>query len=266
MRRVHSWLRARRGVARLTSLAMLLTAWWVVVPLVDTNVVPTLGEVAVFMWDEIRMDTLAPATLYQSFATTLGRLAIGLSAALVVGMTVGLLMGLSTRVHLALEHFVVVGLSVPSLVYALITAMWFGFGSTGPILTAFMASVAFITMSTAEGVKNVPTDLLEMATAFNIRRSTAIRDIVLPSLLPFLFAAIRFGVASGWRGLVIAEIFASASGAGWMVMYWYDARRVQGVVGYAMFFLLFALLLDVIFDKVSAHVFRWRPALGARAA
>jgi NitT/TauT family transport system permease protein len=160
---------------------------------------------------------------------------------------------------MALEHFVVVGLSVPSLAYALITAMWFGFGSMGPILTAFLASVAYITMSTAEGVRNIPKDLLDMSRAFHVSRRDAIREVAVPSLLPFLFAAIRFGVASGWRGLVVSEIFASSSGAGWMIQYWYDARRVQGVVGYAVFFLLFALVLDTIFQRVNAHVFRWRP-------
>ena len=251
--------------ARVASAALLLATWWLVVPLADTRVVPTVGEVAVFMWGELRMDSLAPTTLYASFAITLGRLVVALSLSMAAGVVVGLAMGLSTRLHTALEPFVVVALSVPSLVYALITAMWFGFGSTGPIATAFMASVAFIVMSTAEGVRNVPADLLQMARAFRVRRATTVREIVLPAVLPYLFAAVRFGVASGWRGLVVSEIFAASSGAGWMVMYWYDARRVQGVVGYALFFLGFALLLDAAFDVAGARVFRWRPALVPRA-
>lgn len=257
MRRVF----ARRGAARITSLTALVLAWWVIVPMVDTEIIPTVSEVAVFMFNEIRVESLAPATLYETFAITLGRLVVGIGMALLVGMTVGMAMGFSTRVHMTLEYFVVVGLSVPSLAYALITGMWFGFGSKGPILTAFLASVAFIIMSTAEGVKNIPSDLLEMATAFHVSRRNAIREVVVPSVLPFLFAAIRFGVASGWRGLVVSEIFAASSGAGWMIMFWYDARRVQGVVGYAIFFLIFALVLDTVFARLNGHVFRWRPEI-----
>jgi ABC-type nitrate/sulfonate/bicarbonate transport system permease component len=254
-------MRARRGTARIISLTVMVTAWWVIVPMVDTEIVPTVGKVAVFMFNEIRMESLAPATLYETFAITLGRLVIGLGMAMLVGTTVGLAMGFSARIYLALEYFVVVGLSVPSLVYALITGMWFGFGSKGPIITAFLASVTFIVMSTAEGVKSAPMSLLEMTTAFHVSRRRAIRDIILPSVLPFLFAAIRFGVASGWRGLVVSEIFAASSGAGWMIMFWYDARRVHGVVGYAIFFLVLAVVLDTIFARVSSRVFRWRPAV-----
>lgn len=254
-------LLARHGAARIISLAAMVTAWWAIVPLVDTEIVPTIGKVAVFMLNEIRAESLAPATLYETFAITFGRLAVGIAMAMLVGTTVGLAMGFSPRAYMALEYFVIVGLSVPSLVYALITSMWFGFGSKGPILTAFLASVAFIVMSTAEGVKSVPISLLEMSTAFHVTRRRAIREVVLPSVLPFLFAAIRFGVASGWRGLVVSEIFAASSGAGWMIMFWYDARRLYGVVGYAIFFLLFAVVLDTIFARVNSRVFRWRAAV-----
>ncbi|MGH9245317.1 MAG: ABC transporter permease [Acidimicrobiales bacterium] len=255
-------LLGRPGAARLLSVLTVILVWQLAQPVLETELIPSPARVAEFMWAEIRADTVAPDTLYASFAITLGRLAAGLGLALVIGVPIGLAMGFSWRIDTALSHFVVVGLSVPSLVYAIVTAMVFGFGSTGPILTAMLASIAFIILSTAEGVRNVPKDLLKMAAAYRVPTLRRIRQVVLPGVLPFLFAAIRFGLASGWRGLVVAEIFAASSGAGWMVKFWFDAHRTYGVLGYAIFFLLFALLIErLVFGSLGARLFRWRPQI-----
>jgi NitT/TauT family transport system permease protein len=99
-----------------------------------------------------------------------------------------------------------------------------------------------------------------MSRAFRVSRRDALRHVVLPSLMPFFFAALRYGLANGWKGLIVAEIFAATSGAGWNLQFWYDAHRAYAVVGYALFFVLFALFIEqVVFQRLSNRVFRWRP-------
>jgi hypothetical protein len=51
-------------------------------------------------------------------------------------------------------------------------------------------------------------------------------------------------------------------GAGWTITFWYDAHRAQEIIGYALFFVIFALE-RLIFGRLSAYVFRWRPRPGA---
>ena len=68
----------------------------------------------------------------------------------------------------------VVGLAMPSLVWALIAAMWFGFGTTAPLITVVLAAVTFVVINVAEGVRNVPKDLLDMGTG--LRRQPARLD------------------------------------------------------------------------------------------
>ena len=61
---------------------------------------------------------------------------------------------------------------MPSLVWALIAAMWFGFGTTAPLVTVILAAVMFVVINIAEGVRNVPKDLLDMSTAYGVRDAT----------------------------------------------------------------------------------------------
>lgn len=254
-----------RLFARILSFLTFLVVWQITVPLLPTLLVPTPAEVGEFMWDEIRGDTLAPQTVYQAFGTSLGRLSLGLLIAFGIGLPIGLLMGLSKKAEWFGHDFVVVGLAMPSLVWALIAAMWFGFGSIAPLITVVLAAWTFVAINVAEGVRNVPKDLLDMGKAYGVSRFDSIRFVILPSLMPFFFAALRYALANAWKGLVLAELFASTNGAGWTIKFWYDAHRAQGIIGYALFFVIFALIVErLIFGRLSAYVFRWRPQPGAQ--
>jgi ABC-type nitrate/sulfonate/bicarbonate transport system permease component len=251
-------------VARALSWIAFLVIWQLSIPLLPTLLVPTPAEVAEFMWDEIRGDTLAPQTVYQAFATSAGRLGLGLAIAFAIGIPIGLLMGLSKKATWFGHDFVVVGRAMPSLVWALIAAMWFGFGSLAPLITVVLAAWTFVAINVAEGVRNVPKDLLDMSKAYGTSRADTIRHVIFPSLMPFFFAALRYGLANAWKGLVLAELFASTNGAGWTIKFWYDAHRAQGIIGYALFFVIFALIVErLIFGRLSAYVFRWRPQTGS---
>jgi ABC-type nitrate/sulfonate/bicarbonate transport system permease component len=248
--------------ARLLFPLVALAVWQLGYLVTESQILPSPAEVLNFMWDEIRLDTLSRHTLYQSFAISLGRLAIGFSIAMVVGTAIGLVMGLSRSAEYFLYDTVVVVLAVPSLVWGLMTGLLFGFGNQAPIVTVIAVGIPFVILNVLEGVKNSPKELSDMARSFNVPRRRVVRHVLIPSLLPFLFAALRYGFANGWKGLVLAEVFAATNGAGWTIRYWYDAHRGQGVIGYALFFVLFALFIERgVFERMSRRVFRWRPSL-----
>jgi ABC-type nitrate/sulfonate/bicarbonate transport system permease component len=250
-----------RLAAQLAFIAAALLAWQYVVPVLPTELVPYPSEVFSFMWDELRGDTLAPDTVYGAFWITLRRLLTGFALAVAIGVPIGVAMGMWKSAEAFFRDFVVTLLTMPDLVWALVLAMWLGFGDTAPILTVTLAALPFVILNVWEGVRAVPHDLIDMSSAYGLRRSTLIRHVILPSQMPFLFAALRYGFANGWKGAVVAEVFAAADGAGWTIRYWYDAHRAYGVIGYALFFILFALILErVVFRTLYSRVFRWRPS------
>ena len=258
---VRRFLRSRRG-GLLAFVVLALVGWQVIAPLLESDSVPRPLETFAFMWDEIRGVTLAPDNLYQAFLITMRRLVIGFVIAVVIGVPIGLLMGLSRRFEAYFRDLVVILLTLPYLIWALVLSMWFGFTDTAPILTVVLSAVPFIILNVWEGVKDVPQDLLEMSRSYKMSRLTTLRHVIIPSQTPFLFAAARYGFANGWKGVVVAEVFGAAAGAGWTIRYWYDAHRAYGVVGYAFFFVIFSLILErVLFGKLSKYVFRWRPSV-----
>ncbi|MGH3383211.1 MAG: ABC transporter permease [Nocardioidaceae bacterium] len=252
---------------RLTFPLVCLAVWMITIEVVTSiwpfavDVLPQPTEVAGFMWDEITGNTLAPRNMYATFWISLQRLGIGMAIAMVLGTVIGLGMGLSRAVNAFFNDWVVAILAMPNLAWALFCSLAFGFGITGPIVTVVLTGIPYVIINIREGVRNAPSDLYDMARAFDVTRAHIIRHVLIPSLMPFMFAAGRYAFALGWKGLVVAEVFGGQDGAGWTIKFWYDAHRAHGVIGYALLFVIFALVFEkFMFDRLSRYFFKWRPA------
>lgn len=241
--------------ARLTAPLLILVAWQLLGPLVGSRLLPMPVDVV----EEI-VDLAIEGTVWGAFGTSFVRLLLGLIGALVAGSVIGLLLGVSPRAEAFAHDFLIIGLTFPYLIWGILVSMWFGFGDVGPVLVVFIAAVPYVIVNTSEGVRDVSRDLLDMGRAYAVPRSRVVRHVVIPSLSPFFFAALRYGLANGWKGLVLAEVFAATSGAGWQIADMRDMGNAAGVVAYALYFATFSILVErLVFGRLSDHVFRWRP-------
>jgi ABC-type nitrate/sulfonate/bicarbonate transport system permease component len=243
--------------ARITAPLVFLVAWQVIAPRTGSGILPMPADVLEAMWEQLR-----DGSLFEAFSVSLVRLAIGFACALVVGSVVGLAMGMSPRIEAMFHDFVVVGLTFPYLIWGLLVAIWFGFGPIGPVLVVFIAGLPYVILNASEGVRDVSKELRDMATAYEVPRNRILRHLVVPSLSPFFFASLRYGLANGWKGLVLAEVFAATSGAGYHINEMREYGNFAGVVGFAVYFAIFSIIVErLVFGRLSRRVFRWRPAI-----
>ena len=269
---------ARRGLpvwvksptfARILFPFVVLGIWYFIYYTLDSRIFPSPQQVAVFMWEEITLTSgvrysSVAENIYVQFGITLMRLTIGFFIALILGTIIGLAMGISKKVDAFFHDWVMGVLAMPALVYALFLGLALGFTNRGPILAVVIAGTPFVIINIREGVRNTPRELIDMARSFEVPQNKITRHVLLPSLMPFFFAAIRYAYAVGWKGLVITEVFASDRGMGWTIKFWYDAHRAHGVIGYAIFFIIFALALEkLVFDPLANRAFKWRPRIDA---
>ncbi|HLF61532.1 MAG TPA: ABC transporter permease [Acidimicrobiia bacterium] len=246
-----------------------LALWYFIYYTIDSRIFPTPQKVLQFMWEEVTLTSgvrysSVAANLYVQFAISIIRLTIGFFVALILGTVIGLAMGISKSVDAFFHDWVMAVLAMPALVWALFLGLALGFSHLGPILAVILAGLPFVIINVREGVRNTPKELFDMARAFDVPQNKITRHVLLPSLMPFFFAAIRYAYAIGWKGLIIAEVFASDRGMGWTIKFWYDAHRAHGVIGYALFFIIFALALEkLVFDPLAERAFKWRPKVDA---
>ena len=248
--------------ARLTAPALFLVVWHFGSGFMDSILLPDPVSVFRKMW-RFAVDGM----VVEQFTISISRLLTGFFFVVVVGTVVGVAMGIFKHVDAYFNDILVVGITFPNIIWALLLTMWIGYGSGAPIWVVMVAATPYIATNVSTGVKDVSKELLDMARSYQVSRGTILRHLVLPSLGPYFFAALRYALSTGWKGMIVGEVFASQSGAGWFLT---DIRRhadAAGIVAWGLYFGIFAIIVErLIFQRLAKRAFRWRPVESGRSA
>jgi NitT/TauT family transport system permease protein len=241
---------------RLAGYALFLGTWMLLSTfLFEPYILPSPVNVLAEMVEAVGRDDF-----WINVFATLRHLAIGFTIAFVMGTTIGIAMGRSPYWDGFFRDYVMLTLTTPGLVFALVCVMIFGLLGIGPIVAIVLTSFAHITVNVVEGVRAIPRDLMDMATAYGVPRSTRIRNIVLPAVAPFLFTAIRYGFAIAWKITALTELFGQTDGVGIQIRVEFLFFDIGGVLAWAFFLVGFALVMErLVLQRLERRFFRWRP-------
>ncbi len=205
---------------------------------------------------------VATGEFFRHAGPTLLRVLIGFSLALVAGTVVGIVMGARGALEGFFEPYIMVGLTVPGLAWAILALMWFGISELAPVFAITAVVTPMLAVNMWQGTKAIDRELLEMAHAFHISRRAIVRDIVLPQLLPYLLAGSRFGLALGWKVVVLSEMFGLSSGIGYMINRSFSLYSMRDVLAWTIGFTLLMSLLEYgLLRPMERYLLRWRPAI-----
>ena len=246
--------------ARITAYVAFLVLWQLLSMIIPR--VPDPVEVFVFIWTEITGGPhggVLRGQFFNHFVVTLQRFSIGLVIAIVFGALLGIIIGSTALARALLNDTILIFLALPAIIWAFLTTMWFGIGPRAPIVTTILSTFPFVTINVAQGVRAIGPDLHRMSAAFGVPLQKKMRYMVIPAVMGYLFAGIRFAIIIGWNAVLLSEWFGSADGVGWRTRFWYDANRYRGFVGWVLIFIVFIVLLDrLVLSRLQKRAFRWR--------
>ena len=202
------------------------------------------------------------ASAYLILAKTLERVFVGLLLAMLFGCALGLIMGLRRSVGSFFDGWVMVLLTFPSISWAFLAVLWFGLSDIAPIFTIVLIVLPYAAMNIWEGAKALDKELTDMGTTFGARRSLLLRQVLIPQLMPYMFASLRIGFALAWKIALVSEAFGASRGVGKELMYWFQSTRVDMMLAWGASFMMLMLAIDVLILRPwEKWVFSWRPAL-----
>lgn len=244
-----------RWSARAASWLLLLAIWQFLSSYVVPHfILPSPGTLVVEMTEIIRS-----GQLLTQFGASLAKLGVSFVFFFAIGAVVGTLMALSRWWEDFLRDAVSVASSFPGLVYILVLLLIFGTSGAAPIAAIVGAVTPFIVVQFWEGVKGLPTDLIQMGSAFKVKRRAVVRHIMIPALTPFILTAVTHGISIGWRMVVLTEVFGGSAGIGFKMRNEFSYFSVRGLIAWALFFFIFSLIFDrALFSPISRWVLRWR--------
>lgn len=195
-----------------------------------------------------------------NMVATLNRVIVGFGAALVLSIPIGIVMGTTSFGERFFDLLVVVGLTVPGLMWALIAIMLFGLSPASPVFAVAITVLPMLVVNIWQGVKTLDRDLIDMSTAYRVSPWAKLRHVILPHIAPHMLAATRYGVGLAWKVIVVVEMFGTSNGIGFQLQSAYQGYDMTGVLAWTLAFVLVMLLLEYgILAGLERRINRWRP-------
>jgi ABC-type nitrate/sulfonate/bicarbonate transport system permease component len=141
----------------------------------------------------------------------------GFALSVLIGVPLGTLMGRTRLARDTLEPFIMAKYSSPTVAFLPLLIIWFGIGAPSKIALVFLGAVFVIIINTEAGVSTVDRRLIETARSFTATELQILVKIVGPAALPFIIAGMRLAIGRVLIMVVVAELFASNAGLGYLI-------------------------------------------------
>lgn len=197
-------------------------------------------------------------SLLDNIGSSVGRIAVGFVAAVIVGVPIGFWMASSDVIFNALDPILQFLRPIPPLAYIPVMVIWFGAGQLSKFVLIFVCTIPIIIISAMSGVRNVQETRIRVAEVFGASKNQLFRYVVLPSALPEIFTGMRVGIGVAWTCLVAAEMIAAQSGLGAMILTGGNELRT-GVVFVGIIFIgIIGYLMELTIRTVEHRLVPWK--------
>lgn len=196
---------------------------------------------------------------YPVFGRTLFRIFAGFALSMALGTALGIVMGLRRDVEIFIDSWVMVLLTFPAICWAFLCVLWFGTSELAPVLTIVLVVVPFVVINILEGTKAIERNLVEMAAVYRAGRRLMLRKVLVPQLMPYVFASLRISLSLSWKIALVAEAFGLGGGVGQKLVYWFQDTRVDMMLAWGVSFMIVMVVIDLLVFRVWARrTFAWR--------
>jgi NitT/TauT family transport system permease protein len=185
------------------------------------------------------------------------RVMVGFIIAAIIGVPLGLIMG-TFQVAEALTKPVVGFIRyMPASAFIPLFILWLGIGDVEKIAIIFVGSFFQLVLMVAVVAKNVHTDMLETAYTLGAKRFQVIRKVLLPASLPGILDTLRIIIGWAWTYIIVAELVASASGIGYMIISAQRMLRTGSIIFGILTIGMMGLVTDDFFKWLYKKLFPW---------
>ena len=206
---------------------VLLALWWIVslLGIWNTYLLPPPWKV----WDTF-CKMLVKGEIGASILASLKRVLIGFFLSFSIAFVLGLISAYLPSKSEYLRHITDFMRNVPPLSLISLLILWFGIGETSKIIIIVLASVFPMYLNVSHGFSGCDPKLIEVGKSMDFSPWRIFWKISLPWAKEDILVGMRTGLGYSWRALIGAEMFAAASGLGYMIVFAQQMSRSDKVL------------------------------------
>ncbi len=197
-------------------------------------------------------DMVSQSEFWLILLASVGRVVGGFTAGFLIALLLAILAFRFSFIKAFLSPALSVVKATPVASFIILALMWLG-NSTVPVIVSMLMVIPIVWSNTVAGLENVDSDLIEMAISFKMPFSKRLKNIYIPSVIPYLLSASGSGLGLCWKAGIAAEVICrtklSIGNNIWETKYYLETAEMFA-------WTVTVVILSVAFDAVIRYVFK----------
>ena len=221
--------------------------------LINVNLFPAPASIVIAI---INLALLG--VLWGDIQASVIRVTMGFLIASVISMAVAVILARSDRLTAYVMPIVDLLRPISVIAWIPLAILWFGIGDKPAWFIIFLGAFFPIFTNTYVGMRSVETIHLQVAECLGAGRWLFIREVLIPSALPFILTGMRIGLGVGWMCVIAAEMIASTSGLGYMIQLARVLIETERVIGGMVVIGIIGFTMNYLMLQLERKLMPWR--------
>jgi NitT/TauT family transport system permease protein len=182
----------------------------------------------------------------ENAAATATSFAFALVLAYGFGLAVGVWMGAHRLSGAVGEPILVALYSLPKITLYPVILLIFGLGISGKVAFGALHGILPVALLTMAAISNISPVYLKSARSMKLSQGQTIMTVLLPASLPEVVSGLRIGFTVTLLGVLLAEMFASKQGLGFLIINAMSLLQTEEMIAVAVLLFAFAALANAL--------------------
>lgn len=251
-----------KAVLGLIGVLVFLGAWELlpVLGIVNAKYLPPASEVLA----ALALD-LGLTAFWVAVGDTMTAWAIGLAIAVVLALVLGLLIGMSPFLRRFTNSTIEFLRPIPSVALIPLAVLLFGMKIESSLLLIIYACFWQVLIQVLYGVADVDNVAMQTARSYGFSHWQRVRDVVFPTMLPYLMTGIRLAASVALILAITAELLIGSPGLGNEITLAQSGGAIAGMYALILATGFLGVLINVVTRVVEKRVLSWHPSVRGEA-
>jgi NitT/TauT family transport system permease protein len=156
--------------------------------------------------------------IYQHLLASFLRTIVGFGMAAVMAIPLGLLLGRVAILREFISPAINILYPIPGIAWIPLAILWFGLGDKAAVFAVFMSAVFPLYFNVVAGVRLISPSIVDAGRCYGAHGPKLFLRVILPAATPYVIVGLRIALGNAWRMIVAAEMFASQTGIGFVLI------------------------------------------------
>lgn len=249
---------APRPVWGLLGIVIFLGIWELapILGLVQARYLPPASEVLIQLGRDFLM-----IAFWEAVGETMLAWVIGLSAAIVLATVLGLVIGMSGFLRRFTHSSVEFLRPIPSVALIPLAVLMYGTKIESSLMLIIYACFWQVFIQVLYGVADVDNVAMQTARSYGFSWVQRVRDVIFPTMLPYLMTGIRLGASVALILAITAELIIGSPGLGHEIMLAQSGGAIAGMYALIVATGLIGVVINIAMRAIEKRVLSWHASV-----